>query len=114
MIQITETAAEKIKVLIDQQDLSPEGGLRIYANSGCCSNSTYGMSLESKQHPEDNVFDSQGVRVLVDPASFSQLEGASVEYYKDENAEGFTILKPQAHSSCGCGGNCSCSGGCDC
>ena len=109
MIQITETAAEKIKVLIDQQDLSSEGGLRIYASAGgCCSNKSYGMSLDNNQNPEDNVFDSQGVRVLVDPVSFAQLEGASVEYYKDENAEGFTILKPNAQSECGCGGGCNC------
>jgi len=114
MIQITETAAEKIKVLISQQDLSEEGGLRIYANSGCCSNSSYGMALENKQHPEDNVFDSQGVRVLVDPASFAQLEGASVEYYKDDNAEGFTILKPKAQSNSSCGGDCNCGGSCNC
>ncbi len=116
MIQITQAAAEKIKVIIGQQELSSEGGLRIYANSGsgCCSNNSFGMALENNQHPEDNVFDSQGVRVLVDPASFAQLEGASVEYYKDDNTEGFTILKPQSGSSKGCGGNCNCGGSCNC
>jgi len=108
MIQISETAAEKIKVLITEQALNDEGGLRIYANSGCCSNKSYGMSLEEKQYPEDNVFVSQGVRVLVDPASFEQLEGASVEYYKDENTEGFTIAKPNNHTQCGCGGGGNC------
>ena len=101
MIQITETAAEKIKVLMSEQDLSAEGGLRIYANSGCCSNGSYGMSLENKQHPEDNIFDSQGVRVLVDPASFAQLEGASVEYYKDDNAKTVTLLEQDPGSSPG-------------
>ena len=108
MIQLSEVAAEKIKGLILQQDLPEAGGLRIYANSGCCSNNSYGMALEANQHPEDNVFESQGVRVLVDPMSLAQLEGASVEYYKDENAEGFTINKPKAHSDCGCGGGCNC------
>ena len=116
MIQITEMAAEKIKGIMSQQNLPDEGGLRIYANSGCCSNSSYGMSLEKQHHPEDNVFDSQGVRVMIDPASFAQLEGASVEYYKDDQAEGFTIQKPKAASSCGCGnsGGCGCGGNCNC
>jgi iron-sulfur cluster assembly accessory protein len=104
MIQISEVAAEKIKVLISEQSLAVEGGLRIYANSGCCSNDSFGMSLEKKQHPEDNVFMSQGVKVLVDPTSFAQLDGASVEYYKDENKEGFTIAKPNNHTQCGCSG----------
>ena len=108
MIQLSETAAEKIKVLIDEQSLSNEGGLRIYANSGCCSNNSYGMALEEKQHPEDNVFESQGIRVMVDPGSFAQLEDASVEYYKDANSEGFTISKPQDHNDCECGGGCNC------
>ena len=108
MIQLSEIAAEKIKVLIAQQSLAEEGGLRIYASSGCCSNNSYGMALEHRQHPEDNVFVSQGVRVMIDPASYAQLEGASVEYYKDENTEGFTIAKPQTHSNCECGGGCNC------
>ena len=108
MIQLSETAAEKIKVLITQQSLPEEGGLRIYASSGCCSNDSYGMALEEKQASEDNVFVSQGVRVLVDPSSYSQLEGASVEYYKDEYNEGFRIEKPETHSHCGCGGGGSC------
>ena len=115
MIQITENAAEKLKVIIGEQDLSDEGGLRVYANSGCCSNNSYGMALENKRHPEDNVFDSQGVTVLVDPVSLAQLEGASIEYYNDENAEGFAIRKPKEHSSCGCGnGGCGCGGNCNC
>lgn len=108
MVQISEVAAEKIKVLLTEQQLSEQAGLRIYANSGCCSNSSYGMALETNQKPEDNVFESQGVKVMIDPTSFAQLEGASVEYYKDENAEGFTINKPKTHSNCGCGGGCNC------
>jgi len=108
MVQLSQVAADKIKVLISEQNLTDQGGLRIYANSGCCSNSSYGMALEANQKPEDNVFESMGVKVLVDPASFAQLEGASVEYYKDENAEGFTINKPHAQSNCGCGGSCNC------
>lgn len=108
MIQLSELAAEKIKNLIAEQSLADEGGLRIYASSGCCSNNSYGMSLENMQNPEDNVFESQGVRILVDPASFTQLEGANVEYYKDENTEGFSIEKPDAHTQCGCGGGCNC------
>jgi len=108
MIQLSEVAAEKIKCLIDQQSLAAEGGLRIYAGSGCCSNNSFGLALEAQQQPEDNVFMSQGIRVMVDTASLSQLEGVSVEYYKDEHAEGFTITKPEADSHCGCGGGCNC------
>lgn len=108
MIQLSEMAAEKIKDLIAQQSMEKDGGLRIYANSGCCSNKSYGMSLDNKHYPEDNVFESQGVRILVDPTSFAQLEGASVNYYKDDNQEGFTIDKPSNHHQCGCGGGCNC------
>ena len=108
MIQLSEMAAEKIRVLIDEQALAKEGGLRIYASSGCCSNNSYGMALEEKQHPEDNVFESRGIRVMVDPSSFAQLEGASVEYYKDENTEGFKIEKTQTHNHCECGGGNNC------
>ena len=108
MIQLSEVAADKIKVLISQQALSDDGGLRIYANSGCCSNSSYGMALEDKQNPEDRVFVTHGIKVLVDQASFSQLEGASVDYYKDENTEGFKIEKARSEHNCECGGGCNC------
>lgn len=110
MIQISEQAAEKIKGLITEKNIATEGGLRIYAQGGgCgCSSSSYGMSLENEKYPEDNVFETQGIRVLVDPNSFTQLEGASVNYYKDDNTEGFTIEKPHSHGQCGCGGGCNC------
>ena len=108
MIQLSETAAEKIKGLLSQQNLAETAGLRVYANSGCCSNNSYGMALEPESKPEDQVFETQGIRVLVDPASLEQLEGASIDYYKDEHAEGFAIHKPQSHSHCGCGGGCNC------
>ncbi|NQV14163.1 iron-sulfur cluster assembly accessory protein [bacterium] len=108
MIQLSETAAEKIKVLISEQSLADIGGLRVYASSGCCSNRSFGMALEAEPHPEDNVFLSQGVRVLVDPSSYSQLEGANIGYKHNETSEGFTIEKAQGHSQCKCGGNCNC------
>lgn len=110
MIQLSEIAAEKIKGIISEQTLSEQGGLRIYANSsGCgCSGGSYGMALDEQQRDEDNVFESQGVRLLVDPVSFAQLEGASVDYYKDDQTEGFRIDKPQAQHNCKCGGGCNC------
>ncbi len=107
MIQLSEIAAQKIKSLIAQQSLPESSGLRIYANSGCCSNDSYGMALEVKQNPEDNVFITQGIRVLMDQTSYSQLDGASVDYYQDEHTEGFKIEKLSSDHNCECGGgNC--------
>jgi iron-sulfur cluster assembly accessory protein len=103
MINITPTAVEKVKAVMEQEKESmPQGGLRIYVQGGGCSGFSYGMVLDEVSEG-DQVFEREGVKVIVDPMSMKYLENAEVDYKEDLMGGGFAIKNPNATSTCGCG-----------
>ena len=103
MIQLTNAAATKVKGILEQEKSNiPQGGLRIYVQGGGCSGFQYGMVLDEAADG-DQIFDIDGVKVIVDPMSLRYLEGAEVDYKEDLMGGGFAIKNPNATSTCGCG-----------
>jgi len=103
MINITNAAAEKVKGILEQEKSSiPQGGLRIYVQGGGCSGFSYGMVLDEAAEG-DQIFEKEGIKVIVDPMSLRYLEGAEVDYKEDLMGGGFAIKNPNATSTCGCG-----------
>jgi iron-sulfur cluster assembly accessory protein len=51
----------------------------------------------------DRVFESNGVKLFVDPISIRYLTGAEVDFVDNLTGGGFTIKNPNAKSTCGCG-----------
>jgi iron-sulfur cluster assembly accessory protein len=103
MINLTSAAADKVKTILDQEKSNlPQGGLRVYVQGGGCSGFQYGMVLDEAADG-DEVFENQGVKVIIDPMSLRYLEGAEVDYKEDLMGGGFAIKNPNAKSSCGCG-----------
>jgi iron-sulfur cluster assembly accessory protein len=103
MINLTPTAVDKVKAVLEQEKESmPQGGLRIYVQGGGCSGFSYGMVLDEVSEG-DQVFEQQGVKVIVDPMSMKYLENAEVDYKEDLMGGGFAIKNPNATSTCGCG-----------
>jgi iron-sulfur cluster assembly accessory protein len=103
MISLTETAVTRVKSILEQEKASiPQGGLRIYVQGGGCSGFSYGMVLDEITEG-DQVFETSGVKVIVDPMSYRYLEGAQVDYKDDLMGGGFAISNPNAKSTCGCG-----------
>ena len=52
---------------------------------------------------DDEVFEEQGVKVIIDPMSLKHLDGSQVDYKEDLMGGGFAIKNPNASSTCGCG-----------
>ena len=63
----------------------------------------YGMAFEADVREHDEVFENEGVRLIVDPNSMMYLAGARVDYDDNMMGGGFAIDNPNAISSCGCG-----------
>ena len=102
-IYITTAATEKVKAVLEQEKSNlPQGGLRIYVQGGGCSGFQYGMVLDEVTEG-DEVFEKDGIKVIVDPMSMRYLEGAEVDYKEDLMGGGFAIKNPNATSTCGCG-----------
>src|SRR5262245_35740327 len=103
MINLTANAAAKVKGILEQEKENiPQGGLRIYVQGGGCSGFSYGMVLDEAAEG-DQIFEKEGVKVIVDPMSLRYLEGAEVDYKEDLMGGGFAIKNPNATSTCGCG-----------
>ncbi len=103
MIEITETAAKRIRFLMDKQGLK-EGGLRVGVKGGGCSGLSYVFAWEKEARPGDEVFEgAEGTRVFVDKKSLLFLKGTVLEYDTSLLSKGFVLQNPNAKSTCGCG-----------
>jgi iron-sulfur cluster assembly accessory protein len=104
MINVTQTAASKIaELLVEEGRLG--AGLRVFVQGGGCSGFQYGLMIDEGDGDAeaDQVFEVNGVRLLVDPISLRYLSGAEVDFVDNNMGGGFTIKNPNAKSTCGCG-----------
>ena len=98
----TDSAANKVKELVDEEG-NPELKLRVFVQGGGCSGFQYGLMIEESGGDGDQVFESNGVKLYVDPISIRYLKGAEVDFVDTVTGGGFTIKNPNATSTCGCG-----------
>jgi iron-sulfur cluster assembly protein len=101
-VTITDRAAEKAKLLLEQRGM-PQGALRVFVVGGGCSGYQYGMAIAPEAEADDIILEENGVRLLVDPDSAKLLSGAEVDYVEDLMKSGFQIFNPNAVKSCACG-----------
>lgn len=104
MINVTAAAASKINELLAEEN-KQGAGLRVFVQGGGCSGFQYGLMIDEGEGDQstDQVFESNGVRLLIDPISVRYLEGAEVDFIDNVSGGGFTIKNPNARSTCGCG-----------
>ena len=102
MITLTETAASKVKELLDAEG-EPELALRVAVRPGGCSGYSYEMFFDGDVATDDELAEFSGVRVIVDPSSAQLLNGATLDYKDGLQSAGFAIDNPNATRSCGCG-----------
>jgi iron-sulfur cluster assembly protein/iron-sulfur cluster insertion protein len=102
MITLTDTAATKVKDLMDAEGV-PELALRVAVRPGGCSGFSYEMFFDTDVAGDDLTVEHAGVRVVVDPSSAMLLEGATLDYNDGLQGAGFSINNPNAQKTCGCG-----------
>jgi len=101
-IQLTDSAVEHVRNMLEQHEGSI--GLRLGTRRSGCSGFAYVVDYASAVEAEDTVFESGGIKVLVDSASLPHLDGMTVNYVKNGLlSEGLEFINPNARSSCGCG-----------
>ena len=101
MISLTDSAVRHLQTLTGAGEDSAKG-LRIFVESGGCAGMQYGMTLDLARD-DDQIFETGGVKVVVDPQSAAYLTGATIDYSDDLAGAGFRIKNPNAVRSCGCG-----------
>lgn len=127
-LNFTLAAALKVKSLIDEEG-NPNLHLRVYITGGGCSGFQYGFTFDevinnddiviekqlraknnSEEEDEDGGgdsgaggFSSGSVKLLIDPMSYTYLQGAEIDYREDAAGAQFVIKNPNAKTTCGCG-----------
>ncbi len=102
MITITDTAAVKVKQLLEAEGAT-DLALRVAVRPGGCSGFSYEMFFDGDVAADDETLTFGGVRVIVDQASSQLLVGASLDYSDGLQDAGFKINNPNASRTCGCG-----------
>lgn len=102
VVTLTEAAVKEVKRLLDLQGLT-EGGLRLGVKGGGCSGLSYTVNFDEKIGPHDQVYEVDGIKVIVDMKSAIYLQGTQLDYQKDMMSGAFRFINPNASKTCGCG-----------
>ena len=106
-IDLTPKATIELKNLmkreIEKSNMSPDACLRLMVVGGGCSGFSYKMGFDENITDKDQIFDVDGVKVVVDEKSLLYLEGTQVDFQDGLMGRGFTFSNPNASGTCGCG-----------
>ncbi|HBO3685437.1 TPA: iron-sulfur cluster assembly protein IscA [Pseudomonas aeruginosa] len=100
-ISMTEAAAKHV-----QRSLQGRGkgeGIRLGVRTTGCSGLAYVLEFVDELAAEDLVFESHGVKVIIDPKSLVYLDGAELDFTREGLNEGFKFNNPNVRGECGCG-----------
>jgi iron-sulfur cluster assembly accessory protein len=101
-ITLTDKAAEKIGELLGGQGDSQDQALRVAVRGGGCSGFQYALAFD-RAKDDDNVFEVDGVAVVVDKVSMQFVFGSEVDYVEGLQGAGFQVNNPNVVAACGCG-----------
>lgn len=102
MINVTRSAVQQLRSLLNAQTTQTQKGLRVQIAKGGCSGLQYEMALDEKR-TGDAVIEKDGVQFLVDAESAPFLQGATLDFHDGLTGVGFQIVNPNAARTCGCG-----------
>jgi iron-sulfur cluster assembly protein len=102
VMSVTPAAAERAKALIDGRG-KPTVGIRIGVRSKGCSGMSYTLEFADKQEPMDEVVETGGIRLLIDPKASLFLIGTEMDYEEEKLKQGFVFKNPNEKGRCGCG-----------
>jgi len=102
VISVTDKAASKVADLAAKEG-HERAVLRLRVVAGGCSGFSYRLGFEEGAAADDHVVEAHGVRVIVDPASASIVEGSTLDLDEALLGGGLKVINPRAVSECGCG-----------
>ena len=101
MITLTDAAIARVKNLQTQR--STAAPLRLGIKQGGCSGLSYLMDFADQLEAEDNQYEYNGVKIVINNSNLPQLQGLELDYTEDLLGGGFRFRNPNASKSCSCG-----------
>jgi len=100
-ITLTEKAAQRVEKYLETRGKGI--GLKLAVKTTGCSGMAYVLEFVDQMSADDQVFESHGVKILVDPKSLIYIDGTELDFKRDGLNEGFEFHNPNVKDSCGCG-----------
>ncbi len=100
-LTVTEKAAEHVQKFLTKRGKGI--GIRIGVKTGGCSGMSYALEFADTVNPEDHVYETNGIKVVVDPKSLVYIDGTEIDFVKEGLQSGFKFKNPNEKESCGCG-----------
>jgi iron-sulfur cluster insertion protein len=100
-ITLTENAAKRVAWIAERQQ--KPAVLRLAVDGGGCAGFTYKFELAPGAESDDEVAETDGVKLVVDPVSLELVKGSAVDFVEDLGGSTFRVTNPNAQSGCGCG-----------
>ncbi|HLX80995.1 MAG TPA: iron-sulfur cluster assembly protein IscA [Burkholderiales bacterium] len=100
-VTLTEKAATHVQNYLARRGKGV--ALRLGVRTSGCSGMAYKLEYADAVNPDDLLFESHGVKVVIDPKSLPYLEGTELDFAKEGLNEGFKFNNPNVKDECGCG-----------
>ena len=100
-ITLTQTAATRVETFLANRGKGL--GLRLGVKTTGCSGMAYTLEFVDYLNEEDSIFESNGVKIIVDPKSLVYIDGTELDFTKEGLNEGFKFINPNVKDECGCG-----------
>ncbi|MBK7664666.1 MAG: iron-sulfur cluster assembly protein IscA [Sterolibacteriaceae bacterium] len=100
-VTITERAAKHVSTFLAKRGKGV--GVRLGVRTSGCSGMAYKLEFVDAVEADDQVFESNGVKVVVDPKSLPYIDGTELDFAREGLNEGFRFNNPNVKNECGCG-----------
>ncbi len=100
-ISLTPAARERVAQFM-QRDPSAQA-LRFGVRRTGCSGWAYVVDMASQTDPDDHVFQTDGLRVIVDAKSLPLVDGTEIDFSRQGLNNTFVFRNPNVTGECGCG-----------
>jgi len=103
MVSVTEKAKNRIIELRKEEGKTNDHNIRVSVQGGGCSGLMYDLKFDANIEDNDEVFEDNGIKILVDKKSLLYLLGTKLDFSDGLNGKGFQFINPNASRTCGCG-----------
>ena len=102
-ITVSSKAIKEIRKIMEENNFTPDVGLRIGVKGGGCSGLTYSMGFDPESREGDTIMEQDDIKLYVDGKSLFYLMGTELDFTDGLNGKGFVFNNPNAVKTCGCG-----------
>jgi len=100
-VSLTPAAAKHVTKYLTKRGKGV--GVRLGVKTTGCSGLAYQLEYVDDIAPEDALFETEGIKLMVDPKSLAYLDGTTLDYVREGLNEGFKFNNPNERDKCGCG-----------